>query len=251
MARTLLYLENMKNRERSLGLLGVLLLLTAGGVADQGGGETPTYSNVRVVSIDAARRTVVLRTAEGRNETLVFDDLLQSTGGIKAGDLVIVTVRGGPGRQRVSAISLARKPPAASPAKQSEPRRLIVGPARMEMRDRFAKAVAVISDDARSVDASWASFVTACEVRQPETTSGGREWFGLWDGRVQADYSGGFCRDLFNQIVSAGEGIKNAMAAAESVVWDTLDPGEIRDIRTLYNMNWGGWTLPPPARRDP
>ncbi|MBK5255412.1 MAG: hypothetical protein JJE39_05215 [Vicinamibacteria bacterium] len=240
----------MKNRHRSLGLLGVLLLLTTRGAADQDGGETPTYSNVRVVSIDPARRIVVLLTAKGRKETLVFDDLLQSTGGIKAGDLVIVTVRGGPGRQRMSAISLARTPPAVSPAKESKAVRLIVGAARTEM-DRFAEVVAVISGDARSVDASWASFVTACDVRQPETTSGGREWFGLWDGRVQADYSGGFCRDLFNQIVSAGEGIKKAMAAAESVVQHTLEPGEIRDIRTLHNMNWDGWTLPPPARRDP
>jgi hypothetical protein len=101
------------------------------------------------------------------------------------------------------------------------------------------------------VDSSWASFVTACKVIQPETMSGGRDWFGLWDGRVQADYSSGSCRELFNQIVSSGEGIKKAMAAAESVVRDRLEPGQIRDIRTLNNMNWDGWTLPPPARREP
>jgi hypothetical protein len=121
----------------------------------------------------------------------------------------------------------------------------------MDARDRFAKQVAVISQDARSIDASWAAFVTACDARQPENVSGGRAWFGLWDGRVQADYSGGFCRDLFNQIVSSGEGIKQAMAAAESGILNVLEPGDIRDIRRLHNMNWDGWTLPAPAKREP
>jgi hypothetical protein len=238
----------MKNRLRHLGLLGVLLLLTASGVSAQTGVETPTYTNVRVVSIDPARRVLVIRNSKGRNESLVFDDLLQSTGGVKAGDSVIVTVRGGPGRKRVSAIALAGTTPAAQPVPSGRP-----GPApeRTRTRDDFARQVASISQDARGVDASWASFVTACKVIQPETMSGGRDWFGLWDNRVQADYSNGFCRDLFNQIVSSGEAVKKAMAAAESVVQGTLEPGEIRDIRRLHNMNWDGWTLPPPARRDP
>lgn len=234
----------------SAGLLGIVLLLTTIGAADQSNDAAPTYSNVRVISIDPVRRVVVLLTSKGENETLVFDDLLASAGGIKAGDDVIVTVLGGPGRRRLRAISLARTP-APSVIGRSPAGRVSVGTARTVVRDRFAQRVAAISDDARSIDAAWASFVTTCDVRQRDATTGGREWFGLWDGRVQADYSGGFCRNLFNQIVNAGEGIKSAMVAAESVVQDILDPGEIRDVRTLHNMNWDGWALPPPPRQDP
>ena len=239
----------MRTHRRLFGLLGALLLLTVSGVSAQTGVETPTYTNAQVVSIDPARRILVIRSSKGRTESLVFDDLLASTGGIKAGDRVIVTVLGGPGRKRVRAISLARATPAASP---TPPLSQTAGISeRTRAREAFARQVASISQDARGVDASWASFVTACKVIQPETMSGGRDWFGLWDNRVQADYTNGFCRDLFNQIVSSGEAVKKAMAAAESVVSGTLDPGEIRDIRTLHNMNWDGWTLPPPAKRDP
>lgn len=225
------------------------MLLAVSAVSAQTGVETPTYLNAQVVSIDSASRKLVIRDSKGQKTSLVFDDLLAGTGGIKAGDKVIVTVRGGPGRQRVSAISLATTRPAASPT----PRSVLPGlvSERNRMREAFARRVASVSENAGAVDASWASFVTACKVIQPETMSGGRDWFGLWDGRVQADYSSGFCRDLFNQIVSAGEGVKKAMAAAEGTVQGVLDPGEIRDIRTLHNMNWDGWTLPPPARREP
>ena len=243
----------MTNCLRRLGLLGAVLLLTAQGVAAQIGTETPTYTNVQVVSIDPARRILVLRNSKGLSESLVFDDLLESTGSIKPGDSVIVTVRGGPGRKRVSAISLARITPplALAQTKEGPTVRLIAVSERAQSADAFARQVAVVSDNARPVDASWAAFVTTCKVIQPETISGGRDWFGLWDGRVQADYSTGFCRDLFNQIVSSGEGVKKAMAAAESAVQKTLEPGEIRDIRRLHNMNWDGWTLPPPAKREP
>jgi hypothetical protein len=242
-------METMNNRLRRFGLFGALVLLTTSGASAQTGVETPTYVNAQVVSIDPARRTLVIVNSKGQKTSMVFDDLLAGTGAIKAGDKVIVTVRGGPGRQRVSGIRLARTTSAASPTPGTAQPAPVSERARA--REAFARQVASVSQSASGVDASWASFVTACKVIQPETMSGGRDWFGLWDGRVQADYSGGFCRDLFNQIVSAGEGVKKSMAAAESAISGLLDPGEIRDIRTLHNMNWDGWTLPPPARRDP
>ena len=220
----------------------------------QGATETPTYANVQVVSVDAASRIVVLRSSKGVNESFVLDDLLAGTGGVKAGDRVMVTLRGGPGRKRISAMSVVTVSTvpanaAATPLPVRRPAN--ADAAQIEMRDRFATQVKTLSQDARSIDAAWSSFVTSCNVKQPANTGGGRDWFGLWDARVQADYSSGFCRDLFNQIVSSGEGIKKAMAAAEDVAAKTLSVGEIRDIRTLHAMNWDGWTLPAPPKREP
>jgi hypothetical protein len=60
----------MKNRFRGLGLFGVLLLLTVSGVSAQTGVETPTYTNARVVSIDPARRVLVIRNSKGQRESL-------------------------------------------------------------------------------------------------------------------------------------------------------------------------------------
>jgi hypothetical protein len=222
------------------------LLLTATGASAQ---DTPVYTTAQVVSIDPAARIMVIRNTKGQRQSLMFDDLLGSTGGVKAGDRVIVTVRGGPGRERVSAIAMASATAAPTPVPRVTP---AMPPAELaRIKEGFARQVGVISANAASVDGSWASFVTSCKVIKAENTGGGRDWFGLWDNRIQADYTSGFCRDLFNQMISSGEAIKKAMAAAESTVTGILEPGEIRDIRSLHNMNWDGWNLAPPARREP
>ncbi len=243
----------MKKLFQTLGFGAALFALGSPGVFAQA--ETPTYANAEVISVDMQRRVVVLRTPQGRRETLVLDDLLASTS-VKAGDRVIVTVRGGPGRRRVSAMSVmttgvpvasARPVVTAMPS----PRPGRTETERTESHARYAAQVASISRQAQTVDALWSGFVTACAVKPVSNEGGGRDWFGLWDGRVIADYSGGQCRDLFNQLVSAGEAIKKAMAAAESGIEETLTPGEVRDIRNTYSMNWDGWLLPAPQRREP
>ncbi len=241
----------MNNSLRALSLSGALLALGAVTVPAQG--ETPTYSNAQVISVDALRRVVVLRTAQGTRETLVLDDLLAGTGSVKAGDRVVVTVRGGPGRKRISAMTVMTTSIPAAPAAtpRPSPNRGKSDAERAGSRARYSDQVAAISRQAQPVDGLWSGFVTACEVKPVSNEGGGRDWFGLWDGRVIADYSGGQCRDLFNQLVSAGETIKKAMAAAESGIEETLTPGEVRDIRKTYSMNWDGWLLPAPQRREP
>jgi hypothetical protein len=236
--------------------LSASLLMVAGAVSAQDV-ETPTYSNARIVSVDPALRLVVLSVG-GVRESLTLDDLMPGTGSFKAGDFVIVTVRGGPGRKRISAMTLAppRTPVAASPnppvqTSQSPRPPLRTEQERREARIGYAARVAALSRQAASVDGLWSSFVAGCAVKPVSNDGGGREWFGLWDGRVFADYSGGQCRDLFNQLVTNGEVIKSAMIGIEQNIEDWLTPGEIREIRRSHSMNWDGWTLPAPPRRDP
>jgi|JI10StandDraft_1071094.scaffolds.fasta_scaffold46060_11 hypothetical protein len=236
--------------------LSASLLMVASAVSAQDV-ETPTYSNARIVSVDPALRLVVLSVG-GVRESLTLDDLMPGTGSFKAGDFVIVTVRGGPGRKRISAMTLAppRTPVAASPnppvqTSQSPRPPLRTEQERREARIGYAARVAALSRQAASVDGLWSSFVAGCAVKPVSNDGGGREWFGLWDGRVFADYSGGQCRDLFNQLVTNGEVIKSAMIGIEQNIEDWLTPGEIREIRRSHSMNWDGWTLPAPPRRDP
>lgn len=239
----------MQNLLRTFGLVAATVFAMGGVTSAQ---ETPTYSNVEVVSVDAARRIVVLRNSRGLNESFILDDLLAGPGNVRAGDRVIVTMRGGPGRKRISAMSVVSASAPTTVVTPSPVRRPITSELlRTEARESFSRRVATLSQEARPVDTAWSAFVTACDVKPVSNQGGGRDWFGLWDGRVQADYSGGQCRELFNQIVSAGEAIKKGMAAAEEVVKDTLTPGEVRDIRTTHAMNWDGWTLSAPSRREP
>ena len=239
---------------RTAFLLGSGLLLLGAFASGQEAADPATYSNVTLVSADPARRIVVVRDSKGRRQTLQMDDLLAGIGSVKPGDHVIVTVRGGPGQRRISAISRTSDPAApvlvTSPPRRSAGRPPTIASNRASVKDAFAQQVATLSGEARSVDSMWASFVTACNAR-PTSAGAGRDWFGLWDGRVQADYSGSQCRDQFNQIIAAGEPIVRGMVAAEAVADKTLTAGEIRDIRKLNLMDWDGWTLPAPQKREP
>jgi hypothetical protein len=84
-----------------------------------------------------------------------------------------------------------------------------------------------------------------------DSHEGARGWFVLWEGSIRADLSGGFCRDLFNQIIDLGEPIKTGMmTAAEDVERRTLSLGDIRAIRRQYTMDWDGWALTPPKKLE-
>jgi hypothetical protein len=238
-----------------------MALVLVAGVAVFGSGITasaqeppaPSYANVEIVSFDPVTRLVVVRTHSGGEETLELSDGYSGLAGLKAGDRVMMTVRAGPGRGRISGMRSAA--PVAPAGLRSgtfpRPQALIdEDPSRAELRDAFAGQVAALSRQARDIDGVWASFATTCGVKLRSNDDGGREWFGLWDGRIQADLSSGFCRDLFNQMVSSGEGIKKAMAAAHDVARRTLDAGEMREILRLNSMEWDGWTLPAPDKLE-
>jgi hypothetical protein len=215
---------------------------------------TPKYQNVEVVSVDPATRLVVIKNSKGAQETLEFDDGLAGPAGVKPGDRVMMTVRGEPGRKRVSAMTKMTGKSGAitttvTSSTSTDAAYSDLG--RVEIRGQFASQVASLSQQARAIDGVWSSFVTACNAKQASKVDGGRDWFGLWDGRVKADLSGGFCRDLFNQIVTSGEGIKKAMASAEDVARKTMDAGEVRDIRRLNSMDWDGWEIPAPDKLEP
>jgi hypothetical protein len=242
----------MSTRAAFLFAAGCLTLFVRG-ASGQERAVPPAYANVEVVSIDPSTRLVVIKNSKGAQETFELDDLLAGVPGVKSGDHVMMTVRGEPGRKRISAITKVGASPAPassnSSAATSPPKN--PDPARDEMRERYADKVANLSQQARATDVLWSSFVTSCDAKQTSSAEGSRDWFGLWDARVKADLSSGFCRDLFNQIVSSGEGVKKAMGAADDVARKTLEAGEMRDIRKLNSMDWEGWTLPAPDKLAP
>jgi hypothetical protein len=52
-------------------------------------------------------------------------------------------------------------------------------------------------------------------------------------------------------MISAGEVIKQGMATAEEAARRSLTPGEMREIRKARLMDWDGWALPAPPKREP
>ena len=243
----------MSNRGAFLVMAGLALCVNGTPLSGQEPAGPPAYANVEVISVDPVTRIVVVKDSKGAQEHFAFDDGFAGASGLKTGDHVMMTVRGEPGRKRISAITKLMASPVPAGVSASPPPALRPSSAdlaRLEMRERFSNQVATLSQQARSVDGVWSSFLTACDVKEASSADGARGWFGLWDGRVKADLSSGFCRDLFNQIISSGEGIKKAMGAAEDVARKTLDAEEVRDIRRLNSMDWGGWALPAPEKLE-
>lgn len=210
---------------------------------------TTRYTNVELVSVDAQTRLVVVKNSEGRQETLLLDDTVAGLAGFHGGDRVILTVRAEPGMSRISAIvksgasttRVTEAPAAAIRAPVTET--ATMAPA---LRT-FADQVAALARQAAHVDALWSDFITSCSATVQSSYSEGRDWFSLWDGAAQMDVTSGNCRDLFNQIVAHGESVKTGMVGAEEAARKAaLAPGDLRDVRRQYAMEWGGWSLPAP-----
>ena len=214
--------------------------------------DIPTYTNAVVVSMDKAKRTIVVRNTDGAQERLDLDAAVTDLGDIRPGDQVILTVRGEPDRPRVTALSKSVTAPSKTPAIATSaplPTEDLSGP-----RSAFESQVALIAQQAGRVDGLWTQFVNACDVRPGTTTAydNGREWFALWDGTTtRADLSNGFCRDLYNQVVGLGESVKRSMSGAEETARKNLDAGDMRAIRQRYSMDWDGWDRAAPARQTP
>ena len=215
----------------------------------------PLYTNAHILGIDPAGRTLVIRNARGVQERVELDDNVAGFQDVKVGDHVILALRGEPGRSRVSAIFKGKESSTSKtvsgsvlPAGNEAP--LAPASNAAALSTFFADRVAAVAAQAAHVDRVWGEFRQACGVTVSGRYDGGREWFALWDGQVRADLSQGFCRDLHNQVVSLGEAVNVEMAVAEDAARRSLAPGDIRDIRRRYALEWDGWGRIPPRQLE-
>lgn len=225
----------------------VLAACGAAVAAAQGAG-VPTYTNARVVSLNALDRTFVVRQADGTQQRVELDDDVAGFGDVKVGDEVILALRGEPARPRASLITKSTTTPSRR-ASATRPLAPAPGEGREAVADAFARHVAEIAADADRVDRLWSGFRSACDASVGGRYEGGREWFSLWANDVRADLSNGYCRDLYNQVVGLGQTVMRGMAQAEDSARRSLSPGDIRDVRLRYSMDWDDWSRPAPERQ--
>jgi hypothetical protein len=235
-------------RARAVLLAWIVMACWAAVSAAQTPG-TPMYTNARVVSINPLERTLVIRQADGTQQTVQLDETVGGLGDVRAGDEVLLGLRAQPGWPRVTMITKSK----ASTTTRGTPAPRALPPAASETSqtaiDAFTRQVASLSQDADRVDRLWSAFRTTCDATVGSEYEGGREWFGLWTNDVRADLSNGTCRDLYNQIIGLGETVVRAMAGAEDAARRSLSPGDVREVRLRYSMDWDGWTLPAPERQ--
>jgi hypothetical protein len=117
--------------------------------------------------------------------------------------------------------------------------------------EAYGRRVGALAQQAGFVDGLWSAFASTCAA--DVTGSYDRAWLALWDtGAVRPDLSSGYCRQLQNQIVSRGQSVNAGMAAAEDAARTAaLLPGDVRQVRQQYAMDWSGWGRPAPALLTP
>jgi hypothetical protein len=225
----------------------VALLLIAWGSAAgvRAQQATSRYTNAELVSISPQTRLVVIKDATGREQVLKLDDTVAGFEGLRAGDRVILALRGEPGMTRIASIAKSvGRPPSVDPPTTRAPAEASTPSPEL---DAFAEQVATLAQQADRVDALWDDFRTTCSVTLRSSHADGRDWFSLWDNTAQVDVSSGACRDLFNQVVGRGEAVKGGMVRAEEAARvANLVPGDLRATRRRHSMEWSGWGGPAP-----
>ena len=113
-----------------------------------------------------------------------------------------------------------------------------------EMRDNglevYEKTVAVVAKRASQIDDYWTRIKRNCAVR----SFGGydREWFGLWDGRAGLSASDPSCASAVSDLNELAGEVRTVMTQAqENARRSSVMPGQMRDVRRRYRMDWTGW----------
>ena len=112
--------------------------------------------------------------------------------------------------------------------------------AREEGTRRYGQFVEGVARRAAQLDAYWERIKANCAVRV--ATGYDREWFGLWDGRVVLTGADSSCGSAIQELNTLTAELRQAMARAqEDARRASVLPGELREIRRRYRMDWAGF----------
>jgi len=110
---------------------------------------------------------------------------------------------------------------------------------------QYESAVQALARQADNIDTDWRRYRSACaEKAASAPASGGREWFGIWNGAIAAreSESSPQCRAFWNDIVNASARVKGRMVEIEEAARRAgVYPGSARSVRAKYVMDWAGW----------
>ena len=98
-----------------------------------------------------------------------------------------------------------------------------------------------LAGQADQIDAAWARFKRSCNVEAP-SANGDREWFGLWNGRPTVRANVVDCSALTDDLLQATAAMHTSMSATEDAARRAgIYPGEARERRHKYRLDWDGW----------
>ena len=112
--------------------------------------------------------------------------------------------------------------------------------AREQGTQRYAQIVEAAARQAARLDSYWSRIKTNCTVRLAPGYD--REWFGLWDGRTTLTSPDSSCGSAMDDLEDLSAEIRRVMTEAqEEARRASVLPGQLRDIRRRYRMDWVGF----------
>lgn len=112
--------------------------------------------------------------------------------------------------------------------------------AREDGTKRYAQIVEAVARQAAQLDTYWTRIQANCTVRVAPGYD--REWFGLWDGRAKLDTPDASCGAAAQELQEMAGQLRTAMSTAQDEARrSSVLPGQLRDIRRKYRMDWPGF----------
>jgi hypothetical protein len=97
-----------------------------------------------------------------------------------------------------------------------------------------------VARQAVQLDTYWNRIKANCTVRVAPGHD--REWFGLWDGRARLDTPDPSCSSAVQELEEMASQVRSVMGTAqEDARRASVLPGQLRDIRRRYRMDWPGF----------
>ena len=104
----------------------------------------------------------------------------------------------------------------------------------------FEQTVQQAARQASQLDNYWIRIKTDCAMRVAPGYD--REWFGLWDGRAALTSADSSCASAVREANDLAAAIRAAMVKGqEDARHASVLPGQLRDIRHRYRMDWPGF----------
>ena len=105
----------------------------------------------------------------------------------------------------------------------------------------YERTMLSLARRADSIDDYWNRFRATCRPPGP-FTSGGREWFSVWERAPVIDPRDGQCVQWVSELTQLANGIRASMSAAdETARAASVYPGVRRDLRRKHKLDWDGW----------
>ena len=112
--------------------------------------------------------------------------------------------------------------------------------AREEGTKRYSQIVEAVARQSVQLDTYWNRIKTNCPVRVAPGYD--REWFGLWDGRATLNSADPSCSSAIQELEEIAAQVREAMTTSqEEARRASVLPGQLRDIRRRYRMDWPGF----------